>query len=607
MYCLRDGSRVFWGAFYLDGNGVKLVQRELDKGVYEDALSQGYSMIQARILAGRLPAPLGSAIGRIVRPKSSDLDSFHLLPDIHVAASCVADAVCTGAPIAIVTDHDADGATAHAIIRGALEAWGVPPQRLKGYLSHRLQEGYGVSDALVDRMLPDLEGGTCIITADQGSTDELRIARLRAEGHYVVVTDHHGIPASGPPTSANAVVNPVRGDSRFPDRAIAGCHTALLVMARTREELIDRGFIGPAARKMSSFLDLCAVGTIADAASLGTSVNNRGVVQLGLALMNGQPRPCWRAMRRLIGKIGEWTANDIAFQLATRINARGRVDDAMLSVKFLLADDEDEAFRIAKQLDESNLARRALERENTRAALEAAGFEVAAGRYGLCLWLGEVGHPGVHGISASRVVERFGRPTICLSPVRGDTSQVTGSIRTTSRVHVADALSALRTRCPSLLLSSGGHAGAGGLRILRSNRDVLADEWDRIVRERYDGERPMPEVYLDGELGAPSIEDFENLRALEPYGRGFEPPVFSANLLVESVREIGDGTHLKLSVSSEDRLYDAVWFSAKEVGAALPVSKAERIRAAYSLDVNEFRGARRLQLQIKAIERVQAR
>jgi single-stranded-DNA-specific exonuclease len=578
------------------------IERSRDATVERAALAEGYTPLQSRVLAGRLSDVADGQIGRTVQPTSIDLDGPETLPDIAVAATLIADAVVNDRSIAIVTDHDADGATSHAILRLALEQMGASSERISGFLSHRMIEGYGVSDALVDRMLLDLPPSTCIVTADQGSADEARIFRLRQYGHDVVVTDHHGIPIEGPPKSANAVVNPVRTDSQFPDKAIAGCHTALLVMAAVREELIRRGQDASHLPRVSELMDFCAVGTIADASSLGQSRNNRLIVQRGLRIMNTRPRPCWNALRRLVGKSGDWVSADIAFQVATRINARGRLTDAMLGVEFLCATDDEEAFRLVEQLDESNRERRTIEKALTVAATAVARQAVGAGRSGLCLWLGEGSHPGVHGITASRMVEKFGRPTICLSPMHGHPTIATGSIRTTSTFHVLDALDSIRSTHPDLLISAGGHRGAGGLKVLRRNIDALAEAWDRCVAGCYGDTPPGPVLLVDGELEAPSLEHVRELSRLEPFGRSFEPAVFWATWQVNQVRAIGDGSHLKLLLTANGRSTDGVWFNAMEPGGDPPLRAGQSARLAFSVDENIYRGMSRLQLVIRGVD-----
>ena len=577
-------------------------ERVRDASVEQAALAAGYTPLQSRVLAARVFDVAEGQIGRAVQPASIDLDGPATLPDIAVAASLIADAVVDDRPIAIVTDHDADGATSHAILRLALAQMGARPERVSGFLSHRMIEGYGVSDALVDRMLLDLQPSTCIVTADQGSADEARIFRLRQHGHDVIVTDHHGIPIEGPPQSANAVVNPVRTDSQFPDKAIAGCHTALLVMAAVREELIRRGRTESDLPRVSELLDFCAVGTIADASSLGQSRNNRLIVQRGLRLMNTRSRPCWNALRRLLKKSGDWVSADIAFQVATRINARGRLTDAMLGVDFLCATDEEEAFRLVEQLDENNQERRRIEKGLTVIATAVARQAVGMGRSGLCLWLGEGAHPGVHGITASRMVEKFGRPTICLSPMQGDPQIATGSIRTTPAFNVLDALESIRKSHPLLLISAGGHSGAGGVKILRSNIDALAEAWDRCVIASYGKLLPGPVLLVDGELDAPTLDHVRELAALEPFGRGFESPVFWARWKLTEVRAMGDGSHLKLSLSGNGRAAEGVWFNAMEPGGSLPLRVGSTVRLAFSVDENVYRGTRRLQLLIRGLD-----
>lgn len=584
-----------------DAVAIRYRVRQLNAVAHETALEEGFSPLQARILAGRLSGS-DRSVSALVRPRLSDLDAPHSLPDIDVAANHIAKAIEEGAPIAIVTDHDADGATSHAIIRTSLRSWGVAPERVHSFISHRMREGYGVSRAFVERMLPELPSGTCVITADQGSADESRIAMICDAGHTVVVTDHHGVPEEGPPRSAVAVVNPVRMDSAFPDQAIAGCHTALLVMAAVRDRLVQRGVLPATSLRVSSLLDYCAVGTIADASSLGTSHNNRIVVQRGLHLMNEQSRPCWDALRRVLGKEDAWKTSDIAFQIATRINARGRLGDAMLSVEFLCAEDPDTAYGMALELDENNRARRAVERENTASAVQSARKAVSEGRFGLCLWLGEEGHAGVHGISASRIVEMFGRPTVCLSPVLGEPNLVTGSVRTTAVVHVRNVLSEIQHRWPGLLLSAGGHAGAGGLRVYRDNVSLLQDVWDQCVRVCYQDIMPVPEVLVDGDLDTPALTHVSELAALEPFGRGFDSPIFLGEWQVQGIRSIGDGTHLKLVLARAGETYDAVWFGAKSADSDLPVRAGQNVRFAYSLDAQEYRGRTRLQLIVRGIE-----
>jgi single-stranded-DNA-specific exonuclease len=576
--------------------------RSIDPEVERAALAAGYSALQARVLSSRVTLPAEGQFSRVVRPLAADLDGPDSLPDIDIAAALVADAVEKRRPIAIVTDHDADGATSHAIIRLSLIKLGVPPSLLTGFLSHRMIEGYGISDALVDRMLPILPPGTCIITADQGSTDEARIFRLREAGHFIIVTDHHGIPIEGPPKSAHAVVNPVRVDSQFPDPAIAGCHTALLLMAAVREELIRRNPDLSEVARVSEFLDFCAVGTVADAASLGGSRNNRLIVQRGLAIMNSRPRPCWNAMRRLLGKEGDWQSADIAFQIATRINARGRLSDAMLGVEFLCCDDEEAAYQIVLELDSNNKQRRSIERALTTRASALANLAVAEGRLGLCLWLGEDSHAGVHGITASRMVEKFGRPTICLSPVQGEPGLATGSIRTTEQVHVLDALESIKSSHPELLISGGGHRGAGGLKIKRSDIEALTEAWDQRVRVCYQDSRPGPKLMLDGVLEEPLPVHVRELAELEPYGRGFESPVFSGTWLVTEVRLIGDGSHLKLRLTRGRQQAEAVWFGAVPESGAVPLIAGQSARLAYSIDEQTYRGVTRLQLMVRGME-----
>lgn len=578
----------------------QIAERRIDRCTEHAALSQGYTPLQARIIAARLPAGT-TDVRRVISPPASAIDSPETLPDIDVAARVLADAVEQRRHAVLLVDFDADGAAAAMIIRSCLLDMGHPADRVRVVQSHRTREGYGISDALLDRVIDQLPPGALCLTADQGTCDEERIARLARAGHLTVVSDHHGVPDEGPPPSAIACVNPMRQDSRFPDRTIAGCYTAMLVMAATREALIARGVLDASAPRVSRHMDAALIGTVADCVSLA-SINNRAVVQRGLYAINTQPRPCWQAMRQLLGKTDPWTTEDVAFRLSPMINASSRVGDACLAISFLTATSVEAALPFAAQLIAVNEERKGVEKRVRDHAMVLAAAAVADGRHGLCLWLGDHGRSGVHGISATRVVEAFGRPTICLSPVEGDDASATGSIRTTEDVHVREVLTRIQRECPGLLRKAGGHRGAGGCAVARADIPKLVEAWDVFVREALGGREPAPSVLTDG--GLPRSPDFEMLAemaALAPYGRGFPAPVFSEQFRVMDVAGMGDGTHLRLRLrDSRGQLQAAVWFGAKDADAPSPVAPSQTIEAAFEVASNTFRGASSLQLRIIA-------
>lgn len=583
--------------------------RRVDAATEEAVRRLGWSELQARIFAGRVAVADPDAFPALLRPGRRYLTPPAGLPDIEAAVQRLLLAVHSGETIALVCDHDVDGVSSLALLYlGLTRVLGCPPTQIRPFIGHRLHEGYGLSAGLVQRLLTtsDPRPGL-VITADQGSSDEARIAYLASLGIHTIVTDHHAIPQEGPPPSAFACVNPAREDSRYGDSAIAGCMVAWLLIGHAHRRLSEQATVAPEARgHWLALLDYVALGTIADCVTLGASANNRGVVAAGLALMaQDDARPCWRvARRRLTGGTRPLNEQDIAFQLAARINARGRLDEAMGGVRFLLAESEATAERWWNTLEAENETRKGIERALKAQALTQAQAAWTAGARGIVVWMPD-GHPGVHGIVASRVVEAFGRPTVCLSPVHGSQEEVTGSARAAPGIHVKQAFDAVARAAPGLLLAHGGHAGAGGLRLCRHDIDRFRVLWEQVCATQVEARRldQTPILWTDGECAAPGMEDIAQIDALGPYGRGFERPVFTMDARVVEVRAVGDGTHFRVRVENAHGVFAGIWFNAvpPEQAGASPVRAGGRHTFAYSPEVNAFRGQRDVQLLIQHV------
>lgn len=577
-------------------------QREIALPVEQEARRRGFTPLQARILAGRIRDVAGlDAVGRPIH----DLDPPDKLPDVAVAADTIAAAIVGGKQkIIICTDADCDGSSSHFVLRTALlDYFHVPASQVISTIAHRLNDGYGINDAFADRLLALSPSGALCITADQGSTDEARIARMRAaKGIVTVVTDHHGIPDAGPPGSAVACVNPVRKDSAFGDPYIAGCHVAWLVMCAVRQRLIAAGWLPREAPTLASLLDVVAVGTCADAVSLGASKNNRTILAYGLRLMNRpDPRPCWVAIRQVAGIEGPFVTRDISHGIAPRLNAKWRMGEAMASVSFLCAKDAGEALQYAAVLDQENKARRVVQDTMTGPGLAMGEDQVRAGRSALCVFFPE-GHSGVHGIVASRLVEAYGRPVCCLSPKPGDAAAVVGSLRSVPGVNIREALADVAARHPALLAHWGGHPGAAGLAMTRAQIPAFHDAFCEAVERQADPSTFGAVVRTDGALPCPlSLDALAEIDALQPYGREFEAPVFCDTFTVAKARPVGDGSHLKLTLVDDDgNEQSAIWFRAMESGAPAPVGIGEVVPLGYTLAANTFRGETRLDLHIVA-------
>lgn len=576
-----------------------LKERPQSAAVRAAAEQAGYTRLQAKVLAGRLASSQAQAIRAIVRPAAADLDAPDSLPDIDAAAQRLAAAVVAGEAILPCTDHDVDGVTSHTIIRAALiDVFHHPADKVHSFISHRMKEGYGISEGVVSRIEAAGHREGILLSADQGSSDEPRIARLKAMGIQTIVTDHHGIEGNGP-VSAFAVVNPTREDSRFPDKTIAGCHTAWLTMVATRKELIRRGRLPETTPQLSGMVDILALGVVADCVDMGGSRNNRILVQRGLAEINRFRRPCWEALRQIRGKSEPFTSEDLAFLAGPMINARGRLDEAMAGVKFLRAQTIDQALRLAKVLQEANEERKLIERELKHEAIAIAAGMVDAGAEGLAIRL-DNGHSGVHGIVASRVVEAFGRPAVCLSPKVGHPSLYSGSCRTIPGFHVRNALAEIAEHFPGVLIAWGGHAGAGGLTLHEDAIEDFTAAWDEVVRQSSCDIGPA--ILTDGSLGmAPDLNTLAELSALAPYGHGFEAPVFAEQSKILSARQVGaDGAHAQLRLQIQGQETPAIWFNVPTAAQSLIVP-GRTLTTAFNLATNEFRGDITLQLQIRAM------
>src|SRR5699024_1800444 len=297
----------------------------------------------------------------------------------------IARAVMAGETIALVTDHDVDGVTSHAVLIETLTRWfGVPPERVASFIGHRLKEGYGLSDPVAERIVSTRPRPSVVITADCGSSDEDRIARLAGAGMDVIVTDHHemmrvrdeqGQLQEVPPPSALAVVNPARADSQYGDRQICGVMVTWLTLCAARTCLIEARHLHEDTPSLGALLDYVALGTVADCVSLAQSSNNRAVVRRGLDLMNGRALPdnrkraCWRAADHCFNDPNQVSAQDLAFGLGPRINACGRLSDAFAGLRFLLAKTQPEAVKALGELEALNDERKAIGKDLAEVAM----------------------------------------------------------------------------------------------------------------------------------------------------------------------------------------------------------------------------------------------
>ncbi|SEL38219.1 single-stranded-DNA-specific exonuclease [Halomonas daqiaonensis] len=582
----------------------RILPRPRDAALYARAQREGLSELQARVLAGRLAGYQGE-LAPLVSPSLRHLAHPEKLADARRAAERIAQAVVDDEHIGILTDYDVDGITSHVVIRRTLvELFGVPEARLHSLIGHRIHDGYGISLPLVERTLALTPRPSLVITADCGSSDEPRIARLKAAGIEVVVSDHHALPLEGPPASAFATVNPTRDDCDYPDPTIAGCMVAWLVMSLARQVLIDWGVLAQATPKLSPWLSYVALGTVADCVSLGGSAANRAVVTHGLALINRMEAACWRAMAERLGSDSvPFDAETLAFQMGPRINARSRLDDPYAALHFMLAADDATAARHLVTLDQDNQSRKAIEADMVEEAKALALPSLTADEPAIVVFL-EDGHPGVQGIVASRLVQAFGRPALVLTPAAAP-GMLTGSGRSIEGLHLRDALQRTFELAPEALPRFGGHCGAAGVGVPREHLSVFRAVFLQAVGEQLGDTELCPRIFTDGELSPHQLglATLDELEKLAPYGREFDAPLFQGDFLVEALRPVGaDGSHLMLELSAGATSLKAIWFRALTPGEVPGFGVGDRLRCAFKLNRNRWRGRESLQLMVEHAE-----
>ena len=493
--------------------------------------------------------------------------------------------------ILVIGDFDADGATSTALMLRALRAWGFPADFL---VPNRFEFGYGLTPEIV--RLAATRSPTLIVTVDNGISSAAGVAEARSLGVEVLITDHH-LPGAVLP-EARVIVNPNLPGSRFASRALAGVGVAFYVLAALKRGLDEARLSPPAAPGVAEFLDLVALGTVADLVPL--DANNRVLVSQGLRRIRaGRCAAGIRALLSLAGRrLESVTSADLAFAVAPRLNAAGRLDDMTVGIQCLLADAQ--ADSLAARLDALNRERRAIEAKMQLEALAAVralrdpGHAVQ--RSGVCLF-DESWHQGVVGLVASRVKERVRRPVIAFA-LAAD-GQLRGSARSVAGIHIRDVLARLDARHPGLIGRFGGHAMAAGLTLERSQLDVFARLFDEEAAAWSGACALADAIETDGELAVDEIalETAQALRAGGPWGQAFPEPCFDGVFTIRSARVVGE-RHLKMWVeASQGRSFDAIAFNFIEEAGPVSLPQGAR-RLVYRLEVNEYQGERRLQLLV---------
>jgi single-stranded-DNA-specific exonuclease len=579
-----------------------LVERPCNSTVRNAYVAAGISPHIADFLGRRLDRFVDWNL--LVSPRLSTIADPSAIPSMARAVERILQAILQRDRIALACDHDMDGTASAAVLWTALvNFFGVAAENVSVITSHRLTEGYGISDPVVSRI--ESFGATLVISADSGSGDEPRIAKLVARGIDVVVTDHHVIPQAGPPPSAYAVVNPSRLDSEY-DVHVCGAGVAFLVMAKVRSALLERGVFAQLP-PLTSLLDYVAVATIADCVSLSpnASLINRAFIRRGLEQVRSKCRPCWKVFAD--EQEGEIDAETIAFRMVPAIAAAGRLDWAEAGIRFLISNSDTEAALYWSELKRENTERQTIERRLRQQAFPQASLVEGPA---IVLFL-EDGHSGVHGITASRVVEAFGKPCAIFAPqgqgARLPASAVTnglasGSFRSVPGIDVQSALQHVANAHPDLLIAHGGHKAAAGATIRVCDIDRFQRAFSEAVADQATGiPDTQPTIWTDGELDAFShtLEALSVFDTIGPFGRGFESAVYSGTFRVDAFYPLTDGRHGRLCLQRGDLRLPAIWFN---IDSALERSPAigDRLDIAYRLTRHHYRDMTSLQAVIVA-------
>lgn len=508
---------------------------------------------------------------------SSHAHDPFLIPDMDVAVDRLHRARLRGERVCFYGDYDVDGMSATSIYVSFFRGLGSD---VRAYVPHRLREGYGLNEGAVRTLAAD--GVTLLVTSDCGTTSHREITLANQLGMDVIVTDHHQSDEHMPP--ALAVMNPHRRDAQYPFRGL--CSGGLAYKVSTAYQMK----YGPGAVPLDSLLDLVALATIADVVPLQDE--NRGFVREGLALISRGSRCGIRALKHVAGVTRECTADTIGYRLAPRLNAAGRLDEAMIGVQLLITDSEAEAKRLAEHLEQLNRTRQQLESDTMQEALaQLEGREMPGG----IVLASPHWHLGVVGIVAARLTERFQRPAVVIALNEQRIGK--GSARTVPGFDLFHGL----TLCRDLLLAFGGHPSAAGLTVEEDRLPELAERFAALVDAWAESTQHVPMLHLDSEvrLDELTLKLIQEIGSLHPFGAGNPEPTFAIKALdILEARVVGD-KHLKMTVRQGRSLpFDTIGFgmrSLEEHGFSLKT----RVDVACTPELNHWNGYDRIQLRIR--------
>jgi single-stranded-DNA-specific exonuclease len=561
-------------------------------------------VIRRRVAAsGNLPGSLHPVLRRVYAQRgitsetelSLDLKTL-LAPQAMLGLDRACDelerAVTGGGKVVVVGDYDADGATGAALAVSVLRALGATaPDYL---VPSRFHQGYGLSPALAEAA--HAMGAQWLLTVDNGIASLAGVERAHELGLRVVITDHH---LAGPQLpAADAIVNPNQAGCGFPSKHLAGVGVMFYLLSALRGRLRDAGWFRDRPEpRLADFLDLVAVGTVADVVRL--DANNRVLVAQGLARIRARrARPGILAMLNVAGRDpAEVSSIDLGFTVGPRLNAAGRLEDMRLGIECLLADGEEAALAMAQRLDVLNRERRGLEAQMRDEAM-AMVDRLDADAVGLALF--DPGwHEGVVGLVASRVKDRLHRPAFAFARAK-EAGLLKGSGRSIAGLHIRDALALVDARNPGMIARFGGHAMAAGLTLPEARFADFRDAFESVCREWLDDAALERVLESDGALdgGELSLDTARALEAAGPWGQGFPEPLFDGAFELRESRIVGE-RHARYRLRGPGgQAVSAIHFNAGTAPAA-----PGPVELAYRLGVNRYQGTESVELRVEMMRR----
>lgn len=572
-------------------------------------ISSRLNIRRRSIAEHQLPADLSPLIQRlyasrgVIKPEQLNLTAGALLKPgfkgMAEAVKVLEQGLAEQRNIVIVGDFDCDGATSSALMVHGLRAMGA--RHVQYLVPNRFDYGYGLSPKVVDEVAA--MGGELLITVDNGISSISGVAAANARGMQVIVTDHH-LPGNELPDAA-AIVNPNQHGCDFPSKNLAGVGVAFYLLLALRAALTEHGWfsrLGITPPNMGEYLDLVALGTVADVVALDE--NNRVLVHQGLQRMRAaRVRPGIQALLDISQRNqSRLVASDLGFALGPRLNAVGRLDDMSMGVACLLSENLDEARKLAAMMDDLNRERKAIEASMQHEALATlTKVNISDGELpnGLVLHQNDW-HQGVVGLVASRIKERYYRPVIAFAEAGDD--ELKGSGRSIPGVHLRDLLEEVDRQHPGIIDKFGGHAMAAGLSLTKSALAPFKQAFEATVADWVSPELLTGEIVSDGELSTAelSLPIAEQVRTAGPWGQSFPEPLFDGEFRVVQQRLVGE-KHLKLVLSADEgrTLIDAIAFNIDL--SVWPNAAINKVQLVYKLDINEWRGKQSLQLIVDKI------